>query len=577
MGAEGAVRIIYKRDIAGSPTPEARRERFEDDYRERFANPYRRPIGATSTTSSCRTRRARRSSPRSRRCRPSACRRPRASTATSRCRCGAGRDDARARGAGGAALVRDPRPAEPVVRRGRHRAAAAHGPGAASTRSPTASHRRRCTTCSAAGTRPSVPARPGFGRCSALLGTATIPVVWALGPAPGGKRAGLVAAALLAFNPMFIWFSQEARTYALLALLGALGGASPAARPNARSRHQALRRTRRRACDGDPLLRRSSSSPRRRCRSLFACPPGAPPPAARPGAACVGSRPRPARVGAAGERRAAFIADRSLADPRSRRCPTSSCWATTRRWRPADLVLALPLLLSRRGRLRCSCSGARPGSPTRRGLAAVVAAHARAASHRGAAAGEVHLITRNLLAVAPIGARSRATASSPPTRRCRTSRAARSRPRAPLGLVDVGGVVADPARQRDDWRGAAELSRPRRSATAPDRRDAGRGARPAALLPPGLVRRSTRAAGDDDRSRFPGAGARAGPEQRAAPPRTAPAAGPGAGLRAGVRTPRPRRSPSLRLRSPRAAAGVARRRSTPASTARRRPSSIARR
>jgi propionyl-CoA carboxylase beta chain len=40
MGPEGAVSIIYKRDIAGSPTPEARRQRLEDDYRARFANPY---------------------------------------------------------------------------------------------------------------------------------------------------------------------------------------------------------------------------------------------------------------------------------------------------------------------------------------------------------------------------------------------------------------------------------------------------------------------------------------------------------------------------------------------------------
>jgi propionyl-CoA carboxylase beta chain len=40
MGPEGAVNIIYRRDIAGSPTPEARRERLMDDYRARFANPY---------------------------------------------------------------------------------------------------------------------------------------------------------------------------------------------------------------------------------------------------------------------------------------------------------------------------------------------------------------------------------------------------------------------------------------------------------------------------------------------------------------------------------------------------------
>src|SRR5690606_22313556 len=40
MGAEGAVNIIYRRDIAGSPTPEDRRQVLMDDYKARFANPY---------------------------------------------------------------------------------------------------------------------------------------------------------------------------------------------------------------------------------------------------------------------------------------------------------------------------------------------------------------------------------------------------------------------------------------------------------------------------------------------------------------------------------------------------------
>ncbi len=55
----------------------------------------------------------------------------------------------------------------------------------------------------------------------ALLGTATIPVVWALARRVGGERAGLFAAALVAVNPMLVWFSQEARVYSLLALLAA--------------------------------------------------------------------------------------------------------------------------------------------------------------------------------------------------------------------------------------------------------------------------------------------------------------------------------------------------------------------
>jgi propionyl-CoA carboxylase beta chain len=40
MGPEGAVNIIYRRDIASSPTPDERRTKLMDDYKARFANPY---------------------------------------------------------------------------------------------------------------------------------------------------------------------------------------------------------------------------------------------------------------------------------------------------------------------------------------------------------------------------------------------------------------------------------------------------------------------------------------------------------------------------------------------------------
>jgi propionyl-CoA carboxylase beta chain len=40
MGPEGAVNIIYRRDLASSPTPEQRRQKLMDDYKARFANPY---------------------------------------------------------------------------------------------------------------------------------------------------------------------------------------------------------------------------------------------------------------------------------------------------------------------------------------------------------------------------------------------------------------------------------------------------------------------------------------------------------------------------------------------------------
>ncbi len=40
MGAEGAVNIIYRRELADEKTPEGRREQLMADYKERFANPY---------------------------------------------------------------------------------------------------------------------------------------------------------------------------------------------------------------------------------------------------------------------------------------------------------------------------------------------------------------------------------------------------------------------------------------------------------------------------------------------------------------------------------------------------------
>jgi propionyl-CoA carboxylase beta chain len=40
MGPEGAVNIIYKRQLASSKSPAKRREQLMDDYRARFANPY---------------------------------------------------------------------------------------------------------------------------------------------------------------------------------------------------------------------------------------------------------------------------------------------------------------------------------------------------------------------------------------------------------------------------------------------------------------------------------------------------------------------------------------------------------
>jgi mannosyltransferase len=64
----------------------------------------------------------------------------------------------------------------------------------------------------------------GFGEAalrslSALAGVATIPIAYGIGAKLISRRAGLVAAALTACNPLLIWYSQEARSYALLVAL----------------------------------------------------------------------------------------------------------------------------------------------------------------------------------------------------------------------------------------------------------------------------------------------------------------------------------------------------------------------
>jgi mannosyltransferase len=62
----------------------------------------------------------------------------------------------------------------------------------------------------------------GVRSLSAVVGTLTVPVAWQAARTLGGPRAGLVLAALVAVNPLDVWYSQEARAYALLILLTAL-------------------------------------------------------------------------------------------------------------------------------------------------------------------------------------------------------------------------------------------------------------------------------------------------------------------------------------------------------------------
>ncbi len=60
----------------------------------------------------------------------------------------------------------------------------------------------------------------GLRSLSAICGIATIPVAYLIGNELGRRRVGLPLAAMVAVNPMLIWYSQEARAYSLMVLLG---------------------------------------------------------------------------------------------------------------------------------------------------------------------------------------------------------------------------------------------------------------------------------------------------------------------------------------------------------------------
>ena len=62
----------------------------------------------------------------------------------------------------------------------------------------------------------------GIRSLSALFGALTVPLGYPIGRQLASRRVGLILTGLLAFNPMLIWYSQEARSYALLVLFGAL-------------------------------------------------------------------------------------------------------------------------------------------------------------------------------------------------------------------------------------------------------------------------------------------------------------------------------------------------------------------
>ncbi len=61
----------------------------------------------------------------------------------------------------------------------------------------------------------------GLRSLSALAGVALVPVAYGAGTVLVSRPVGLAASALVTVNPFLVWYSQEARSYSLLALLAA--------------------------------------------------------------------------------------------------------------------------------------------------------------------------------------------------------------------------------------------------------------------------------------------------------------------------------------------------------------------
>jgi uncharacterized membrane protein len=57
---------------------------------------------------------------------------------------------------------------------------------------------------------------------SAVAGVATVAVGWAIGRELGSRATAIVLAAIVASNPLFVWYSQEVRSYELFVLLASL-------------------------------------------------------------------------------------------------------------------------------------------------------------------------------------------------------------------------------------------------------------------------------------------------------------------------------------------------------------------
>ncbi len=325
----------------------------------------------------------------------------------------------------------------------------------------------------------------GLRSLSALLGTATIGVVWALGRRLGGDRAGLAGAALVACNPMLVWFGQEARGYALLALLGALsallwlraledGRLRQASRdPAAASGHAphpptgARRYSRRLLAWGlvaalalathyyaiflvaPQAVWLALRAPGGRARATILALP-----------ALAAAALAPLALGQRANDSASFIGDSSLLT-RLAQVPKQFLVGYDAPLETLLVAVSAVGVVAGFAGLAALLTG-RPagGAPYARArtdgaLLAALTAVALAAPVLGALAGEDHVITRNLLAVLPLVAALTGAGLAALARIAPWPAAAAAAAACLAGALAVVGVARDPALQREDWRAAA--------------------------------------------------------------------------------------------------------------------------
>ncbi len=303
----------------------------------------------------------------------------------------------------------------------------------------------------------------GLRSLSALLGTATVVVVWALGQRLAGDRAALAAAALAAVNPMLVWFSQEARAYALLALLGALSALlwlRALEEPRARGRLLAWGAAAALAIAthyyaafliAPQALWLALRAPGWRQRTtLLALP------------ALAGAALAPLALGQRENDTAGFITGSELLT-RLAQLPKQFLVGYDAPLEPLLIAITALAALAGFAGLAARLSGRVDGPPAERADGARLAGLAAAALALpvlAAIAGEDHLITRNVVFVLPLACALAGAGLAAGLRIARRPALLALGAACAAGVVVVAGVARDPELQRDDWRGAVRALGP---------------------------------------------------------------------------------------------------------------------